>query len=117
MIDRTLPFIVLPIDPPVSDGVAENRRTLHTHKTIALKDIVTDAERSGARVFQYPDVLNRKDTDSTIPQEGISIPTIRIVRPIDGSSWLLIGHLIGGVTADRMSRTRSDQNYSFKTDF
>ena len=38
-------------------------------------------------------------------------------RPIDGSNWSAPGHIFEEVTADRMSRTRIEQNYSYKTDF
>ena len=48
---------------------------------------------------------------------SVFIPTTIIVRNIDGSNWLLPGHSIGEVTADRVSRTRSEQNYNAKTDF
>ena len=48
---------------------------------------------------------------------SFSIPATRIGRAIDGSNWLLSGYLIGEVTADIMSRTRSEQNYSSRTDF
>ena len=46
-----------------------------------------------------------------------SIPTTIIGRPGDGYNWLLPGHIIGEVAAEIMSRTRSEQNYSSKTDF
>ena len=45
------------------------------------------------------------------------IPDTRITRPVDGSNWILSGHLIGEVTESRMSGMRSEQNYSSKTDF
>ena len=38
------------------------------------------------------------------------IPTTRIRRAIDGSNCLLSGHIIGGVTKDRIIRTRSEKN-------
>ena len=37
---------------------------------------------------------------------SFSIPATRIGRPMDGSNWLLPGHVFGEVPADRMSRTR-----------
>ena len=48
---------------------------------------------------------------------SVFIPATRIGNPADGSNCLPPGHIIGEVTADRMSRTRSEQNYSYKTDF
>ena len=50
LINRTIPVIIPPIDPPIADGVAASRGTLHANHTIASKEIVTDAARSGARV-------------------------------------------------------------------
>ena len=48
---------------------------------------------------------------------SVLIPTNRIGRPTDRSNYLLPGHLIGEVTADRVSRTRSEQNYNDKIYF
>ena len=48
---------------------------------------------------------------------SLSIPTTRIRRPTDRYNCLPPGHIIGEVTADRMSRTGSEQIYSSKTDF
>ena len=48
---------------------------------------------------------------------SVFIPTTRIGRPIDGSNLIPPGHIFGEVTADRVIRTRSEQNYSAKTDF
>ena len=48
---------------------------------------------------------------------SIFIPTTRIRSPNDGHNWLLPGHCIGKVTADRVIRTRSKQNYNAKIGF
>ena len=48
---------------------------------------------------------------------SLFILTTRIVRPADGSNWLLPVHLIGEGTEDRVSRMGSEQNYNVKTDF
>ena len=48
---------------------------------------------------------------------SVFIPTTRIRRPTYGSNWILTGHSIGEVIADRVNRTGSDQNYNAKTDF
>ena len=48
---------------------------------------------------------------------SVFIPTTIIGRPMDGSNRILSGHRIVEVTADIVSRTRSEQNYSAKTDF
>ena len=70
LINQTIPVIIPPTDPPIVDGVAASRGSLHARQTIASEDIVTDAARTDACVFQDPAVVNRKDTDRTIPQDG-----------------------------------------------
>ena len=42
---------------------------MHAAHTILLKDIVTDAARSAARVFKYPPVVNWKDKHGMIPRD------------------------------------------------
>ena len=49
--------------------------------------------------------------------DSVFIPSTIIRRPTDGSNWLPPGYIIFKVTSDRKSRTRSEQNYSAKTDF
>ena len=44
-------------------------------------------------------------------------PATRFGRTEDGSNWSARVHIFGEVTAAEMSRTRSEQNYSHKTDF
>ena len=65
-INRTIPAIIPLIDPPIADGVVAIIVTLHARQTISLKEIFTDVARSGARVFQDPAVVNRKDTERKI---------------------------------------------------
>ena len=48
---------------------------------------------------------------------SFSIPDTIIERPTDGSNQLSPENIIGEATASRMSRTRSEKNHSFKTDF
>ena len=48
---------------------------------------------------------------------SVFIPATRIVRPTDGSNWLLPRHPISEFTTDIASRKRSEQNYNGKTDF
>ena len=48
---------------------------------------------------------------------SVSIPTTIILTPTDGSNWLPTSHSIGEVTADRVSRTGSEQDNNSKTDF
>ena len=40
-----------------------------------------------------------------------------IKRPTNGSRWSVPYHVFGEATAVGMSATRSDQDYSYKTDF
>ena len=51
LINQTIPFIIPPTDPPITNGVAASRVILHACQTIESKDIVTDAVRSDAHVF------------------------------------------------------------------
>ena len=44
-------------------------------------------------------------------------PATRVGRPADGSNWYVLGYVFGEVTAAGTSGTRSEQNYSYKTDF
>ena len=48
---------------------------------------------------------------------SVFIPTTRIGKPKDGSNWLPNSHNIGEVTADRVIRTGSEQDYNAKTAF
>ena len=44
-------------------------------------------------------------------------PTTRAIGPTDGSKWSKPGHVFGEVISTGMIRRRSEQNYSYKTDF
>ena len=44
-------------------------------------------------------------------------PATRFRRPTDGSNWSAPGQVFGELTRAIMSRTRSEKNYSSKTDF
>ena len=44
-------------------------------------------------------------------------PATRVGRPIYGSNWCVPGHVFGEATAVGVSGTRSEKNYSSKTDF
>ena len=60
----------------------------------------------GLLAVNAPDELNTFDN-----------PTPRVRRPKDVSHWSAPDHVFGEVTAVGMSGTRSEQNYSYKTDF
>ena len=51
LIKRTIPVIILQIDPPIADGFVAIRGTFHARQTIASKYIVKDTACIGARVF------------------------------------------------------------------
>ena len=51
LINRTIPVIIPPIEPPIADGVASSRETFYLRQMSDLKEIVTDTARSGERVF------------------------------------------------------------------
>ena len=96
LINQTLPMIITPIDPQISDEVAAGRGTTHARQTISSKVILTDTVHSGAHVFRNPTDISRMDTDGTIPQDGnTSIRSPRLTSPV----------LIGGGTTVYPTRT------------
>ena len=49
---------------------------------------------------------------------GVIGPTDTMIRrPMDGYHWFMPDHVFGEATAVGMSAVRSDQDYSYKTDF
>ena len=66
LINRTLPIIIPSNDLKITKGIEAGRGTTHAGQTIALKVIIRDA----ARVFQDPTVVNRTETDRTIPLDS-----------------------------------------------
>ena len=68
LLNRTIPVIILPIEPPITHGVEASRGTAHVRQTIYLKVIVTDMVRSGTHIFQDPVAVNQEYTDRTIPR-------------------------------------------------
>ena len=100
LINRTIPVIILPIDPPIVGGVAESIGTLHACQRIVSKKIGTDAACSGTRVLLDPTVVNRRDTYRTIPRDrntSRSLP--RLTSPVR----------IGGGTSVSPDRTESKE--------
>ena len=47
----------------------------------------------------------------------LSTPATIIRRPTDGSHWSVSDHIFGEATVVRISAARSNQDYSYKTDF
>ena len=75
--------------------------------------------RLDAVLSKIPNFMNlRLSSIHTSDEVGfVFIPTTRIGRLTGGSDWLLPGHWIGEVTADRVIRAGSEQNCNAKTDF
>ena len=97
LINRTLPITTPPIEPPIAYVAASDIGTTHARHTIASKVIVTDAACSGARVFQDPADINRKDTEGKITWESnTSRRSPRLTSQV----------LIGGGTTVSPTRTR-----------
>ena len=89
-------MIIPPIDRHISDGFPSSRGTTYVQQTHALKVIVTDMARSGARVFQTPADVSRNDTDGMTPWYGnTSIRSTRLNSPV----------LLGGGTTVSSTRT------------
>ena len=64
-------------------GAEASSGNLHARQTIILKDIVTDAGRSGVRIFKDPMVVNWIDTGGTIPQDGKTVGiSPRLTTPV-----------------------------------
>ena len=55
--------------------------------------------------------------DALDERSGISTPAILTQRPMDGSHWSAPGHVFGESTLVGMSATKSDHDYSHKTNF
>ena len=99
LINQIKPVIIPPIDTPVAYGVESGRGTAHARQTVALKVIVTDAARSGARVHLDTAAVNQKETDKKIPWDSNTsrIPP-RLISPV----------LIGGIYVS-LTRTVSQE--------
>ena len=80
LINWTTPVIILPIEPPITDGVTAVRGTLHARQMIASKEIVTDAALSGAHILRDPAAVNQKETDGMIPRDGNTVGTPPILN-------------------------------------
>ena len=68
LINWTLSIIIPHIYPQIPDGVESGRGTTHACQTLTSKVIVTDAARSGARVFRTPEDISRTGRDGTTPR-------------------------------------------------
>ena len=49
-------------------------------------------------------------------RSGLSTPATRIRRLTDGYHWSVLDHVLFGVTAVRMSATKDDYDYNYKTE-
>ena len=68
-----------PNDQLVTDDVPGIRGTLGTHQTFLPKEIVTDAARSGARIFQNPSKVSQTGRDGSMPQDvNTAVATTRL---------------------------------------
>ena len=90
LIPEIISVVIPPTDPWIMYGVAASSGTLHARQMISLKEIVTDAVRSGARVFNDPTAVNWKDMDRMISQCRNTIRMVeRLTNPVlvgDGPS-------------------------------
>ena len=65
-----IPFTTPSIDQKITDDAAGSGETLHARRTILSKEIIMDAARSAARVFQtHADVI-WNGTNRTTPRDG-----------------------------------------------
>ena len=77
-------------------------------------NLTRDAVLAESPNFMNPGLLSVHTSDEL---GYVVILTNRIRKPTGGSNWLLPGHFIGEVTADRVIKTGSEQNYNARTDF
>ena len=98
LIPETIPVAIPPIDQTIAEDDAGSRETLHAHLMILSKEIVTDAARSAAHVFQTPEDIRRNGTDDTTPGDrNTAIGSIRLAYPVR----------IGVITTGSLRNTRS----------
>ena len=108
LIPEIIPVEIPLIDHTITEDATVSGETLHARRTILLKDIVTDAAHSTARVFQphdtvltgSPNFVNlRLSSIHTSDELGsVFIPTTRIGTPTYGLNWSPPVHKIGEVT-------------------
>ena len=77
-------------------------------------NLVRDTVLAESLKFMDLELLSVHTTDEL---GSVFIPTNRIILTTHGSNWLPRGHPISEATADRVSGTRTDHNYNFKSDF
>ena len=76
-------MIIPPIDLRISDGVAAGIGNIYAHQLPALEVIITDAERSGARILLTSADVRRTDIDGKSPRDyNTSIRPPRLTSPV-----------------------------------
>ena len=74
---------ILPIDQLVTEGLPGIQETLRARQTMLLKEIVTDAVCSGARIFRNPREVSRTGRDRSTPQDvNTAVATSRLTLQI-----------------------------------
>ena len=77
-------------------------------------EFTSNAVGTEAPEFVY---LGIPDVNASDKFSSFGKPNTKVGRPTDGSNWYVLGNVFGEVTAFGVSGTRSEQNYSYKTDF
>ena len=80
---KTIPGAIRPIDQTITKDVAGITDTLDARQTVLSKEIVTDAVRSGAHIFQIPRGVSRIGRDGTTPRDGnTAVAAVRLTSPV-----------------------------------
>ena len=83
LIPNIIPGAIHLIDHTITEDVAGIRETLDTRQTVLLKEIVRDAERSGARILWNPMEVSRTGRDGNMTRVvNTSVAAARLTLPI-----------------------------------
>ena len=121
---------VQPLDTPINVIYTKHREPAQNFSKVISRKL---SDKSSADVYlrcrtnltrddvftESPNFMNLGLSSVHTSDElgSVLFPNARIGRPVDRSNWIPPGHLIGEVTTDIVSRTRSEQNYISKNDF
>ena len=77
-------------------------------------NLTADPVQTHTTQFVY---LRLSTTNSLDEGSGLSTPTTRILRPMYGANWSAPNHIFGENTEVGLSKSKSDYDYNYKTNF
>ena len=117
-------------DTSVDENLAENGDSTPTSSKVIGQEISHNPNADIYSRYRVEFTINAVGTKSpdlmhlgllvvnTLDElRSFGTPATKVGRPEDGSNWSAPGHVFGKATAVGMIGTRSEQNYSYKTDF